>query len=254
MTFREFHQQWSANIEADLEFFRAYEEEFPPFDKWEIDWSPDVTTERIFHHALELLYSGNPEHLAAKFLDWVIERIDRAIAEDKFSHPRAAFPHNRAHGVRARAHARFLRDGSLALEDLRQAIADLETYNQDIPRHQWDAQSEADVLAPARLALIVGDFDCFATLLPFRWPVKWHHEESGILVEINRCLAEGQSIPPELSSRFLAYFEQVRSPEFRPDIYTETDILRFELGILYSQYIDPSEPLTPQRVIDVVSR
>jgi hypothetical protein len=34
----------------------------------------------------------------------------------------------------------------------------------------------------------------------------------------------------------------------------ELDILRFELGILYCQYVATDQPFTWQRVIEVVSR
>lgn len=246
--------KWEKRVLEDVEILWNYEEEFPPFDKWQWDWSPDTRSQRLLQEGLEILYANNPGGLSAKFLSWTIERIDRAVAEDKFNHPRAAFPHNRAHGLRSRAHAAFLRDGAIALDDLRQSIEDFANYNEGIPRHLWDAQSEADVLAPARLALIAGEFNRFAELLPFRWPIKWHKQEAKFLLDMHKQLSIGEPVSQQVADRFVAYFEQVRAPDYKPDIFTETPILRFELGLLYCQYIDPTEIATPERVIDVISR
>lgn len=254
MITRSYKRFWFEGVSRDINFFRDYGSNNDVFKNWESDWSPDRATSRLLNYGLELLYAGNPEQLAMRFLVWVSQRVDRACDEQKFEHPRSTYPLNRARGLRYRAHARFLLRGELCEDDLAQSIRDYASSNKCLPKHLWDAQAEVDVLAPARLALILGDLEAFDRLLPFRLPFNCHSEEYKLLCELRRALAGSARVEGVVANDFQSYFDRVRDPDYRPDIFTEVDILRLELGIIYCEYIDSSGVLTPSEVIQSISR
>lgn len=248
--------KWRLYFEKERSFFETFDEQFPIYWNWERTTSPNLEAEECIRNAFHLLYADAPNELVRKFLDWTIELIDRGLAENKFvpERSRGAFPMNRGEGRRWRAYAMALRNGDLPIDDLRLAIDDLDEWNERLTRKLWDSVGEAHVLAPARIALIIGDFDRFGELLPFRYPIKWHQEESRVLIEMHESLCANNSLPPGLVEQFVAYFERVRHPEFKPDIYFNKEVLRFELGVLYCKYVATEEPFSWPRVIEEISR
>jgi hypothetical protein len=248
---------WVRDSESERKYYETFEEEFPLWENWELVDSPNEPAERLLFDALDLLYARAPKALSVKFLDFVVQVIDRALAENRFrpDSPRANFPRNRGEGLRARAYALALCGEPLRTADLRQAVDDYRAWCEEITPGRWHDVTESHVLSSARLALIVGDLDLFERLLPFRYKIKLHREEAELLLQLKNLLRKGeQPLPRDYCERFTQYFERIRNPEFKSDIYMETDLLRFELGVLYCQYVATDVPFSWPRVIAEVSK
>jgi hypothetical protein len=258
MTSRATHRGcWIQQFERERHFYETFGTEFPIWQNWARNSCPNLEADRCLVHALSLLYAAAPGTLVEQFLGYSTELIDRGLDENKFTPEgsRGSFPRNRGEGLRARAYARALRGEPLKTVDLRQAIEDFQTWFKIITPGLWDDHGEFKVLCSARLALILGDLDLFEQLLPFRYKIKFHREEGELLLQLKNLLRKGvQPLPRDYCERFTTYFECIRDPQLKPDIYMETDLLRFELGVLYCQYIAVDEPFSWPRVIAEISR
>jgi hypothetical protein len=249
------HGFWIQQFERERQFYETFETEFPIWHNWPRNSCPNLEADRCLSHALSLLYADVPKSLIEKFLGFSIALIDRGLEEHKFEEPYGDFPRNRAAGLRARAYALALRGEALKTADLRQAIEDFQTWCADITPGRWHDLTEFQVLSSARLALIVGDLDLFERLLPFRYKIKLHREEAELLLQLKNLLRKReQPLPRDYCERFTQYYERIRNPEFKSDIYMETDLLRFELGVLYCQYVATDVPFSWPRVIAEVSK
>lgn len=217
------------------------------------DWEASSQSEHLFINALRAAYADAAPSIVHKFASAAGMIVDRAVADNAFEQGKVAqraFPRNRAVALRARAYAKVLLGEPLSANDLVQASHDFESIATSI----WNHQYEAYYLNGVRAAFIAGDHARFRSLLNTKREFKWHEEEYGVLRGIADELSSVSSAPrTDLRDRFRALFDLYRNPEFKPDIYMELEIVRFELGAIWCQLFDKTPTFAWQEVIDAVS-
>jgi len=264
--------KWRDDILNELNYFESYEAQFPVFATWERLEVPEQLAMDLLRNAFDLLYASASPELSHKFLNWTIEVVDRSLRDGKLakSTSHSNFPENRGQALRSRAYASALLTGELGLADAKQALEDLMENIQQLEilvreeNHHWEDMEEANLLAPSRLALILHDLDRFDELLPYHREFKWHKVEAELLVEVAEATRQGHALSNSLVDRFVHYFDEVRAPtmiqvesekrEHGGTIYSDMDLRRFEIGVIYAKYIDTSEPFTWRRAIELIAR
>jgi len=208
-------------------------------------------------HGLCAAYGGAPNNVTSKFFLATVQMVDRAVKEQKFEkdpHSNFGFPHNRAVALRAQVYAKAMLGHGLCVSDLSQASLDFETWCQRFTRRQWDSQGEANYLAGVRTAFLAGDRERFSSLLAHKWPFKWHAEEHSLYQAITEAfLGNGVIEDPALTAHFRSLFDTYRNPEFKPDIFLEQGIIRFEFGIIWCMLFNPGAAFDPGKIVEVVS-
>jgi hypothetical protein len=246
---------WVKEYERNEEY---YNESFDPFANWEDRTRHASIAQMYLDHGLSAKYSNAQEAIARKFFFAAIQVVNRAEKEmrlegDEIS--KGAFPINRGIALRARAYSTALTEQLLPKQDLVQASLDFLEWCKSYSRGEWDGQGQANYLASVRAALIAGDKESFTSLLNYKWPFNYHSEESDIL----RAMANEFQVATVirnngLTKRFRAFFDKYRDPVFKPDVFLEKEIVRFELGVLWCRYFDSSSSVFSwQRVVESVS-
>jgi hypothetical protein len=253
MNLSSFKLIWKRLYERDSGFFAA---EIEPFADWESTRHAGIA-HIYLDYGLQALYGDAPASVARKFFVATVEMVDRAEREEKFEkdpHSNFGFPHNRAVALRARAHAKALLGQGLCVPDLNQASLDFETWCGWFTRREWDPQGEANYLAGVRTALLAGERERFSSLLQYKWPFKWHTEEHILYLNMSEAFQTKQRVfDPALVLRFRNLFDAYRNPEFKPDIFLEQEIIRFEFGVMWRLFFEGDVTFSTQRVVDVIS-
>lgn len=258
MTNVSYRAAWQAEYAKDR---MGYDEilTWDPFANWESNSAPESLAERLCEHGLAILCGGGDPEQARRFLENCLRIAERTLAERKLeSLPwcKSKFPKNRGELLRARTFAQALLGGSLNEAALRQAAADIEEFSHGFPKGKWDDLEEADYLGSVRLALLGGDPEMPARLFKRRRVIRWHAEEYALL----KGLADSPQPPPPqpdlpLLVRFDAYFERIRDPKYKSEVYQQTDVLRPELAALRDKYfVSPDGRVDFQRVVQAISR
>ena len=265
-------EYWLDLLQRETKYFFEYETIFPIYENWERMSTAETVATDLLTTALDTFYCSAPRELTDKFLNWVIEVVDRALKDGKVHKTTAhsRFPRNRGEALRSRAFAKALLTGQIDIADAKQALEDLmvnvDQTEVDIAnqQHRFEDVEEVKVLTAARLALILGDLDRFEELIPYRRKFTWHQTEYRLLLELGKTLKQGESPAEALIERFVEYFERVRAPtqvqvkqnreRGNPEVYVEKDLRRFEIGAIYAMYIDTAEPFTWQRAIELIAR
>lgn len=241
-----YKQQWIDRLEKNREH---YEEAVAPVSEWEVS----SQSEHLLISSLRAAYADAPDAIVNKFASTAVSIVNSAVANGSFEKGKraeGAFPRNRAVALRARAYAKALLGEPLPSDDLLQASHDFETRATSM----WNHQYEAYYLNGVRAALIAGDQERFASLLNTKRAFKWHKEEYGVLRGIADAWPHASSgLGSDLRDRFRALFDLYRNPEFKPDIYMELEIVRFELGAIWCRLFDKRHAFSWQEVINAVS-
>lgn len=238
MSKKSFKDIWKKQIDAsrsDLEELTTWD----IFEDWERHRGPESKAENQFINALDILFAGTDDVLAHKFLERCLAILDRAFKENKFESKLCAarFPLNRGGGERLRAYAQALLGGKFSPSALITTSEDCEEHCNLYPPGHWDAQSQAYYLAAIRAALIAGDVDRAARLLKTKKSFKWHATEHGLLQRVATAAPQKQPIrDPKLFDDYDNFFDQIRDPASKPNVFTELHILRFELGVIRFKY------------------
>ncbi len=250
MTRISYKTYWTDDYERNREFF---EDLVDPFRNWDRrdghgDWAA-----WFLSSSLAAAYADAPAEIVRKFASAAVDVVDRAVTEDVFQTgklAKGAFPRNRAVALRTRAYAQVLLGQSLPTDDLAQASRDFETRALTM----WDHQYEAYYLNGVRAALIAGDHQLFTRLLTVKRQFKCHEDEYGVLRGLVDYLPHASTGPDaEFRDRFRSLFDRYRNPEFKPDIYLELEIIRFELGAIWYLFFSQTRAFSWHDVIAAVS-
>lgn len=235
-----------------------YEADVDPFDRWESLAGHASIAELHLDHGLRAWYGDAPETVVRKFLHAAIEITNRAESEKRFEtgqYSSRGFPMNRGRALRTRAYATALLESILSKGDLVQASVDFEEWCKCYTRGEWDSQGQANYLAAVRTALIAEDRERFGSLLNHKWTFNWHQEEHAVFQAMSTEFQRSAVIhDPTLTARFRTMFDTYRNPDFKPDIFLEREMVRFELGAMWCKNFSPSEGRFKWHdVIDAVS-
>jgi hypothetical protein len=240
---------------ADLRTILAMD----PFEHWEFNRMPESSAEERLRYGLRIFYSQWNDPDGRAFFEQTLRVADRALHEEKYKGTEfldAGFPKNRGRLLRARAYAAALLGQALDENALRQASIDCAEYCKILKGKLWDSQGQANYLAAVRLALVAGDQEQARQLMKTRKSFRWHFEEFEILRGIIGTIDEG--IPEKgrviMQALLEAYFNKIRDPHLKPDVFMETDILRLELGAIRDKYfVSPDGIISWPRVIEALS-
>lgn len=217
------------------------------------DWEVSSQSEQLLITSLRAAYADAPDAIVHKFASTVVLIVGSAANDDIFEkgkYAQGAFPRNRAVALRARAYAKVLLGEPFPVDDLLQASQDFESR----ATSTWNHQYEAYYLNAVRAALIAGDQERFASLLNADREFKSHDEEFGALRGLADEFHRDSSSPStDLRDRFRDLFDRYRNPEFKPDIYMELEIVRFELGAIWCRFFDKARVFSWREVINAVS-
>jgi hypothetical protein len=247
---------WTTALEKDKSAYLTLLEK-DPFEKWELNRMPEGTAERLLVMGTEVLFGDRADALGSAFIEKALQVADRALAEHKYESAlcQNAFPLNRGHLERVRVLATGILRRSLDVEALRRSSDDCAAWCEDYQRREWDSQAEAYYLAAVRMALLAMDAGRTERLLSLRRPFKWHRIEHELLKDIATSLAAARPITdPSLAQRFMGFFDRVRDPAFKPDVFTEVRVQRLELGLLWdSGFVSDGQTINWSRAIDAVA-
>jgi len=210
-------------------------------------------------YGLEFFYAQWNDPDGRSFLEQATTVADRALREEKYRGTEfleASFPQNHGFLLRVRSYANALLGHTLDEAALHQAAIDCEEYSKKFAKKKWDSHDQADYLAAVRLALVAGDLNHACRLLDTRKSFKWHFEEFEILKGIADGLAQkmGEKDRVIMLALLDSYFNKIRDPNFKPDVYMEAQILRLELGAIRDKYfISGDGVINWQRVIEAIS-
>lgn len=206
------------------------------WDRW---LEPEVQAWNHLRNGLDVLWGGD-EVMAQAFLRRAHEFSARAEAEK--SPLDVAFPLNRGELRRIRTYAGCLcaapEETSAARVRLLDAAEDFAEWCRKLKGHEWDSQGQAHHLTAVRLTLIVGDSERAQALFKTRRGFKYHEEEHGLL----RDLAAGHR-DEAVQRRFETYFDRLRNPDFRPEVFLEPNYVRLEFALLEALFFGPGEPV-----------
>jgi hypothetical protein len=228
-----------------------------PFDGWELDTAPESAAEDKLLDAVEILYGRGDADLAQRFLERGLEITERTLAEGKLLSPLCQdhAPQNQGDLLRARTYSLAMLGKPVDEASLLAASAAIEEACAKHPRGNWDDYEEAKYLSAVRLALLGGSAQTTQRLLQQRRAFRSHVEEHELLQALTTALSAGVPVRDEaFKSRFDAYFDQVRDPDYDPEEYSRVPILRLEIGLLRDKYlISPDGQIDWQRAIDAIA-
>ncbi len=250
----DFKTKWIEEVEREREYFESPTDHF---DNWERNGGPEIKADWHLANALCILYGDGDKRLAEKFFCATIELIDRAFAEDKFhsEFSESGLPRNQGEGLRVRSYARALMGSGLDTQALLQASEYFVEWTSDWTGADWDSQAQSDYLVAVRMALIAGNIKRASELLKTRRSFKWHAEEHTLLKAITSEFEKGIPIANvELHQRVVAFFDRIRDPGFKPDIFFPKDMGRLEWGVLSHKYFTAGDDIDWPAVIDSISR
>lgn len=206
---------------------------------------PEVSVSLELVEALRIAYAKGIDDDQVQAFASRAAMIAQRILDDGLltsSDAQSSFPLNRAVLHRDYAYARALRKEPLDTIAIEQASHDLETWCAGYKKNDWDSQAQANFLSAVRLCLILGDVARARELLGIRKSFKWHKIEHELWREL---LRQGGAARENLSLQTLyrTYFDRLRDPRVVPDVYMETDIVRFELAAIGDKYFVSNDGL-----------
>jgi hypothetical protein len=252
LMFNTYRSKWREKFHRDRDFFAQPTDHFA---NWNQQSAPDNEAWIQFLNSQTVLF-GDGRRSAEKFLTAAIEVANRACAENRFRTELAqsAFPLNRGRALRVRAYANGLKDGTFDVSDLLTASQDFETWSNQFTGADWDSQTQAYFLAAVRMAIITGDQRRARKLLETKGSFKWHAEEHKLLIGILDECNYGLPIRnQQLFARVRSFFDRIRDPNFKPDIFMELDEARLEWGALINRFFETGEAINWDRVVELVS-
>lgn len=224
-----------------------------PFRDWNRNRMPESSVEDELRVSLVPLLGRGDVALAELFLRRALAIADRAIAEKRLQDElcRFSFPHNRSRLTRARSYAACLLDVSLDEAALSQASRDNYAWAMMPEQPCWDSQIQAYATAAIRLALVAGDQALAAEQLGTRKSFKWHSQEHAILKRI--ATAAPATLARDDLAALDAYFDVIRDPGFKADVYHETHIVRLEMSIIrYRYFVSKDGSIDWNRVLEQI--
>lgn len=240
---------WIGEYERQREY---YLDAIDPFENWESLGGHASIAELFLKQGLEALYGEAPANVVKKFFIAALQIVARAEAEDRFQTGRftaGEFPLNRARALRTRAYARALLTGNSTREDLVQASNDFERWCSRCTRRNWDGQAQAHFLAAVRVAIIAGDLERVDSLLRHELGFRWHSEEHEIYLAMTKEFKRSTKIRGQrLTSRFRELFDCYRDPGFQSEVFLETGMVRFEMGVIWCRFFAAGEFVWPSAV------
>jgi hypothetical protein len=228
-----------------------------PFKNWELSTAPDNRAEDELINALAVLYGHGDTDLARCFLERCLQVAERTLAEDKLRSPRCRdnYPDKLGRLLRARTYAQALLGAPVPAAAWQEAAAAFEQACATYPKHKWDDFLEETLLASVRLALMGGDSDRVQRLLKRRRVLRWYPEQDDLVRGLAAALQAGS--PPtdeDFRARARAYFNQVRDPDYYPNVGTNFAMLRLEIGALYDKYlVSLDNTINWQRTIEAIA-
>jgi hypothetical protein len=252
MISEKYRQQWRQLIQAKRVEYEDVLRLIDPFSIWERDVAPEIGAESELIAGLKIAYGEGVSALARRFFERCDAIVERASAERVVESERCVFgfPRNRACLFRAGVYSGAAQGGGAVYRLLHEAALDLEIWCKS-RSDRWDSEDEAYHLAGVRLALLADTVAKAREMLASRRRVKWHGEEAAILSGLAKLgILEGS-----LLRDFESYFDIVRAPDYKADVFRETDILRFELGALWTRFsVEGPGTIDWGMAIDLVSR
>jgi hypothetical protein len=105
------------------------------------------------------------------------------------------------------------------------------------------------------MALLGVDAERIDRLFSLRRRFKWHSIQYELLRDIATSLpAERPIQDPDLAERFIGFFDHVRNPGFKPDVFTEVRVQRLELGLLWDRgFVSDGRTIDWPSAIDAVA-
>lgn len=202
---------------------------FDPFEDWSRNIMPEGTANDGLRLGLEVCYGCGDETLSRTFLEQGLAVARRALSEGSrlaSGQLAGSFPLNRGSLRRAEVYASTLLGSPFNRDQLLEAGADLLEWCRGCGEGEWDSQEEAYLLEAARSLLIAGNFAGAGRELEREF--SWHQTEASLLGRL--CVAESWSAAESGQAR--AFFESLRQPRYRPDIFMHVHIVRFEWAVL----------------------
>jgi hypothetical protein len=225
--------------------------EMDPFRDWDHGSMPEMQVELDLGYAVEILLGDGDTTLARRFLARSVQMAERARMEDKLISPlcKVSFPGNRARMVRAAAYAEGLLGEPLDAAGMLQVARD---FHEDVsaPGASDDEVDQADHLSGVTAALIGGDQQLAACQIRTRRRFKWHPQRHRLLLRIASATTP---LTADDLAEFDAYFDPLRHPGFKSEIYLNVGMARLEMSVLRSMYyIRPGEPLSWDHVLEQI--
>lgn len=247
---------WTAALTRDRSAYLTLLEK-DPFQGWERNRMPEATAERLLVMGTEILFGDRADPLGVAFCEKASEVADRALAERKCESAlcKSAFPLNRGHLQRVRVLTTGILCRSLDLEALKHASDDCAAWCESYQRWEWDSQAEAYYLGAVRMALLGMEGVRTEKLLRGRRRFKWHKVEQELLKDLAPGLVAGRLVEDaSVVERFRSFFDRVRDPTFKPEVFAEVKVQRLELGLLWDRgFVGDGQAIDWPRAIDAVA-
>jgi hypothetical protein len=256
MTTVSYREAWGKEMEKD---HSDYEEilRWDRYKNWEINRSPEGTAKDELLDGVSILFGNGPPALAKAFLERSLHIAERIVKENRLQSPLciSTFPENRGVLLRSMAYARLMLGGRLDELMVLQASADFEQWCEPrMKKSKWHDLEETEYLVAVRQALIGGDEARARSLLEKRRSFRWHAVQAALL----KGLSAGAGVPltgAPLQERFEDFFDVVRDPHFKPEVYSEPAVLRLDMGLLHDKYfISPDGKIDWPRTVAAISR
>ncbi|WNG47962.1 hypothetical protein F0U60_30335 [Archangium minus] len=248
---KNFSATWEARYQAEREGYRILLAQ-DPFEDWERSRKPEWAAEEQLFMALEILYARKNVPEARSFLQKGQQIAERILAERKLESEvcRGGFPLNLARLLRTQAYISALLAEKVSFDAglLRRAADMNEEWCRAYSGRQWDSQVQAYYLAAVRLCLIAGDLGRARELLTTKKSFKWHEEEHRLWKQ----WVDGPRTRKDGWVEFDAYFDRLRDPNLKTDIFLEKGVLRLELGVLRHRFLEGDESGGWPRVFDMI--
>jgi hypothetical protein len=253
-----YHQQWIAldsRTRSDLRTILNQD----PFEWWEQNRMPESVAEMRFIYALRIACADPASPDCRAFLQQALAVADRAMREGKLVTGRcaSAFPENRGRLLRVRAYTEVLLGRPLDEAALRQASADYIGWCAKFGPSDWDSQLQAYYLTAVRAALLGGDATDARQLLATKKRFNWHAEEHDLLT---RLAGDAVELPlpharrAELLPVMDGYFDKIRDPNYKPQVFLQVHSLRLDLALLRDKYlISPDGRVDGRRAVEAIA-
>ena len=256
MTTISYRNEWARQLEEHRKEFQTVLNEMGPEDDWEDNMILEVLVEEDLLDGLKVLLGGDSE-LATPFFERGKSFAIRAIEESKCTSEVAidGFPKNRAHILLTRAYSQALLGQGEDKALLLQAADDFAAWCVRFGGKVWSDPVQGDYLSAVRLCLVTGESERARELLTVRKPFKRLAVEHGLW---KRVAASGTTRPiddPPLLADLTEFFDEVRSPRYKPAVLIDFQILRLELSaIRYKYFLAPDGRIVWDDVVEEIRR
>jgi len=234
---RSVYEAWKNKLLPEKDGYREVLS-WDPFRDWEINRMPESRSDSYLIFAHECSYASL-EQPADEFLRQALTICGRIEEENKLATPRFEnrYPFNKGVLLRAKAYCSGILPAACEIvKELLEASSCFETWCVEVLKGLWDDQVQSYYLGAVRMALIAGDVKRAQELLKKKKRFSGHSEQHHLLQE----LAErDQSFKEDkvLFEEFESFFDTVRDPHYKPQVFSETAILRLEIGLLWDKYV-----------------